>query len=276
MTTKRIFENKKLQELLHDVAELASYLWQKGWAERNAGNISVNLCDILPGVEIHNLEKLPSFKLQKVYPELAGTFFYVTGTGRRMRDLARNPMTNACIIHISWDGSSYYILSQNDSSMYEMRPTSELAAHMAIHQEMIRKSSKNRVIIHSHPNELIALTHSPIYKNEDVLNRILWGMQPETTLIVPKGVGVVPYEVPGTVEIADQTIKALEKHDVLIWEKHGCMAVGEEVFATFDLIDTLTKSAQVFFLCKSAGFEPEGLSEIQFRELKKHYGIDDF
>ena len=84
MTMKRIFENKKLQELIQDVAELANYLWQKGWAERNAGNISINLCDILHGVEITNIEKFPSFKLKKLYLDLAGNYFFVTGTGKRM------------------------------------------------------------------------------------------------------------------------------------------------------------------------------------------------
>ena len=27
------------------VAEVAGYLWQKGWAERNGGNITVNITD---------------------------------------------------------------------------------------------------------------------------------------------------------------------------------------------------------------------------------------
>ena len=273
MTMKRIFENKKLQELIQEVAELANYLWQKGWAERNAGNISINLCDILPGVEINNIEKFPSFKLKKLYLDLAGNYFFVTGTGKRMRDLARNPMLNACVIRISDDGGSYHILSQNDINFYELRPTSELPTHLAIHQQLVRTESKNRVIIHSHPNELIALTHSPLYKNEEVLNRVLFGMHPESAIVVPKGVGMVPYGIPGTVEIAELTLKALEKHDVLIWEKHGCMAVGEEVFSTFDLIDILAKSAQIFIHCKSAGFEPEGLTQTQLAEIMTHYNL---
>ena len=35
--------NDKLKEQLDEVAEIAGYLWQKGWAERNAGNISINI-----------------------------------------------------------------------------------------------------------------------------------------------------------------------------------------------------------------------------------------
>ncbi|MDP4208703.1 MAG: rhamnulose-1-phosphate aldolase [Bacteroidota bacterium] len=271
-----IFDNKQLQEKIHDVAELADYLWQKGWAERNAGNISINLCDILKDVTVTDLEKYPEFKLKKALPGLKGGFFFVTGTGKRMRDLARNPLLNACVIRISDKGDSYRIISQNDINFYELRPTSELPTHLGIHEQMVKNGSKNRVIVHTHPNELIALSHSPMYKSEDVLNRILWGMHPESVIVVPRGVGMVPYEIPGTTDIAELTIKALADHDVLIWEKHGCLAVGEELFDTFDLIDTLSKSAQIFIYAKSAGFEPEGLTENQLLDLKKAFHVGGY
>lgn len=35
--------NRQLTERIAEVAEVAGYLWQKGWAERNGGNISYNL-----------------------------------------------------------------------------------------------------------------------------------------------------------------------------------------------------------------------------------------
>ena len=37
--------NAKLAAAVNDVAEVAGYLWQKGWAERNGGNITVNITD---------------------------------------------------------------------------------------------------------------------------------------------------------------------------------------------------------------------------------------
>ena len=37
--------NKKfeLEKKINEIAEVAGYLWQKGWAERNGGNITVNI-----------------------------------------------------------------------------------------------------------------------------------------------------------------------------------------------------------------------------------------
>lgn len=35
-----------LKREIDKIAEVAGYLWQNGWAERNGGNITVNLTDI--------------------------------------------------------------------------------------------------------------------------------------------------------------------------------------------------------------------------------------
>ena len=41
-----ILENRPaLREEVEKVAEVAGYLWQKGWAERNGGNITVNITE---------------------------------------------------------------------------------------------------------------------------------------------------------------------------------------------------------------------------------------
>jgi len=93
-------------------------------------------------------------------------------------------------------------------------------------------------------------------------------MHPETMLFVPKGVGFVKYTTPGTEEIAFDTIKVLRNFQVALWEKHGVFAIGEDVLDTFDNIDILAKSAKIFFLTKSAGYEPEGLSNKELEKLK--------
>ena len=32
---------------INKVAEVAGYLWQKGWAERNGGNITINITELV-------------------------------------------------------------------------------------------------------------------------------------------------------------------------------------------------------------------------------------
>jgi rhamnulose-1-phosphate aldolase len=264
-------ENKKIAKTIKEVADLANYLWQKGWAERNAGNISVNLTDLMGEPEFE-LDQYPVFQLERSYESLANLYFFVTGTGKRMRDLAINPMKNACIIKMNKKGNAYHIISMNKRNLYNFRPTSELPTHLTVHNFLVRTGSKNKAVVHTHPNELVAMTQIPKFQSADMLNKTLWGMHPEAYVFVPRGAYMVPYLLPGSHKIADATIKGFEQgHDVVIWEKHGAFAIGETVSDAFDMIDILAKSAKIWFMAKQTGNEPEGLNDEQLQELKEAF-----
>lgn len=264
---KKLILNDKLKAQLDEIAEIAGYLWQKGWAERNAGNISINISDII-GEENKNLPAIATYPLPLNMKELAGDFFYVTGTGKRMRDVAKDPMKHGSIVRVAADGNSYDIIAEEN-----IKPTSELPSHFSIMASFKKKGSKNKLVLHTHPTDLIAFSHIPEFKDEKRLNEMLWAMHPETFIVVPRGVGFVPYEVPGTMAIANLTLPALDKHDIIIWEKHGVFAVGENLTDTFDLIDTLSKSAQIYAFAKSCGCCPEGLSKAEIEGLIEPFGI---
>lgn len=103
------------------VAEVAGYLWQKGWAERNGGNITVNVTDFVDD-EIRQMPAISDVKqIGVTLPSLKGTYFYCKGTNKRMRDLARKPMENGSVIRILDDCASYEIIADN-----VVMPTSEL------------------------------------------------------------------------------------------------------------------------------------------------------
>lgn len=260
-------QNKVLRKVISEISEIAGYLWQRGWAERNAGNISVNITDVMQPV-ILEPDLSPCFELPMAYAGLAGSYFLVTGTGKRMRDLANHAGGNILLIKLNENASGYRIISLADADNNVM-PTSELATHMAIHQMIAERGGSDKVVMHTHVTELIALTQSQEFCNQEALNKILWSMHPETIIFVPQGVGFVPYHLPGSVDIANETIKALCNHNVALWEKHGAFAVGRSVSETFDVIDILAKSARIFFMCRTAGFIPEGLTGQQLEDLKK-------
>ncbi len=264
---KSIAVSQDLENIITDIAEVARILWKLGWAESNAGNISVNVTEHIPE-DIRELNKFPSGEIDKSYPELSGFSFFITGAGTRMRDLAKEPSGNACILRIAEKSNRYHILWGGRSDL-GFEPTSEIHSHLSIHRFLLEKKAPQKVIIHAHPEELIALTHVKEYKQESKLNRLLWSMNPAAKIIIRKGVGLVPYYVPGSDELAQATMKAIEKHDVVIWEKHGCLAIGADVLETFDRVDILNKAARTFFTCKSAGFDPEGLSDGQLDELER-------
>lgn len=256
-------EIQSLKKTVSEITDTAHYLWERGWAERNAGNISVNVTGLLSKKELELLFNSSTIRpLQVGYSSLADQIISVTSAGSRMRDLAKNPWDHLCILKIDASGTHFKQWPEKNRE-----PTSELPTHLTVHDMLIRTKSPAKALVHTHATELIALTQIRKFCSTEELNRLLWSMHPETILFIPEGLGFIPYEIPGTSGIADATAKALENHPVSLWEKHGILATGTTVTDAFDLIDLLTKSARIYFMVKSAGYEPEGLTDKQLKEL---------
>ena len=147
-----------------------------------------------------------------------------------MRYVAKDPFANGSLIRIAADGKSYDILAEQP-----IPPTSELPSHLLMHNFLRAKGRDNRVVLHTHPTDIIGMTHCKPFLDSEKITRTLWSMIPECRIIVPKGVGIVPYEIPGTLALAHATIRQLEEHDVVFWEKHGILAVGEDLIECFDV-----------------------------------------
>ena len=266
---KSILEGRPgLAAEVEKIAEVAGYLWQNGWAERNGGNITVNVTEFADD-EMKSMPAISEVKqIGVTLPALKGCYFYYKGTGKRMRDLARRPMDNGSVIRILDDCASYVIIADN-----EVMPTSELPSHLTVHAHLIETGSAYKATVHTHPIELVAMSHNRKFLGKDVLTNILWSMIPETKAFCPLGLGVVPYELPGSNKLADSTLKELEDYDVVLWEKHGVFAKGLDVMDAFDQIDVLSKSAKIYINSKCMGFEPEGMSDVQLKEMTKAFNL---
>jgi len=185
---KSILEGRSaLKAEIEKVAEVAGYLWQNGWAERNGGNITVNVTEYVDD-EIRQLPAISDVKqIGVTLPALKGCYFYCKGTGKRMRDLARWPMQNGSVIRILDDCASYVIIADE-----AVMPTSELPSHLTVHARQIETGSGYKATVHTHPIELVAMSHNRQFLGKDVLTRILWSMIPETKAFCPLGLGIVP------------------------------------------------------------------------------------
>ena len=62
-------------------------------------------------------------------------------------------------------------------------------------------------------------------------------------------------------------------YDVVMWEKHGIFAVDCDVMAAFDQIDVLNKSALIYIAAKNMGFEPDGMSQEQMKEMSVAFNL---
>ena len=132
--------------------------WLKGWDERNGGNLTLRLddADIEPFADDFH-QKPRYIALSQPMPLLANTPFIVTGSGKFFRNVQLDPQANLGVVKVDSDGAGYHILwGLTDEAV----PTSELPAHFLSHCERIKATNgKDRVIMHCHATNLIALTY---------------------------------------------------------------------------------------------------------------------
>ncbi len=266
---KSILDNRPgLKAVIDEVAEVTGYLWQKGWAERNGGNITVNITEFVDD-EIASMPAIaPTMQIGKVLPQLQGKYFYAKGTGKRMRDLARYPMQNGSIIRICPDCASYEIIADEP-----VLPTSELPSHLELQNYLLETGSTYKATLHTHPIELVAMSHIKRFLRPGEMTRVLWSMIPETLAFAPLGIGIVPYQLPGSLRLAEATLEQIKKHDVVLWEKHGTVAVGRDIMDAFDQTDVLCKAANIYMCARAMGSEPDGMTEEAILEVQEVFKL---
>ncbi|PID95255.1 MAG: rhamnulose-1-phosphate aldolase [Bacteroidetes bacterium] len=253
----------RLQPFYNEIARTAGLLWQKGWAERNAGNISrvVPLEDAPLGRM--GGERIP---LLKPLPGLIGKVILMTGTGTRMREVATDPRKHISIITLVDEGQTALLLSP------EIPPTSELPSHLEILNYLVQHRPGYHAIVHTHPTQVIALSHLKIAKDPQLFCNIIWKMIPESYVFLSKGITLLPYLMPGSHALAKASTAAFTKGgDVIVWAKHGALAIAANTEEAFDHIDLVEKSAAIYLAAKATGEEPQGLSDEDLAALKAHY-----
>lgn len=264
--------NQALQSAIMDVAEVAGHIWQKGWGERNGGNITINITEYAtPAWATMPALLGKRIPLNMQLPMIKGAYFYCKGTQKRMRDLSRAPMDNGSIIRITAEGDAYEIIADQS-----VMPTSELPSHLMVHNYLIESGSTYKATLHTHPIELVAMSHSPRFLDSEEMTQTLWSMIPETLAFAPLGIGVVPYELPGSLELANATLKKIKDYDVTMWEKHGVFAVGLDIMDAFDQVDVLNKAANIYMCARNMGFEPEGMTPNAMQEIQTVFNLPKY
>lgn len=262
-----------LPDMMRLIGEAGRRLMQIGACEGAAGNISVHV-----GWETFAERYFPredKIDLPIAVPELAGKLFIVTGSGRRLGEIADDPEANLCLIRIS-DGGTTGVLMTSPRAIFE-KPTSEFNTHLALHKQAIVRDNLNfHAIIHAQPLHLTYLSHITDYQDTVRLSRRILRWQPETIVNLPMGVAYLPFELPGSPELMQATIKAMDEgHRVVLWAKHGVMARSDmSVKRAADRIEYAETGAHYEWLDLSAGGKAGGLSEDELRRVSAKFGAN--
>lgn len=252
--------------------ETADKGYNMGWHERNGGNLSYRIPkDALEPVR----DRLnPSAGLRPIGAcvlALAGECFLVTGSGKYLGNVKKSPADCCGIIEISPDGTAYRTLWGFEGGG---RPTSELPTHLMGHAARSHATGgQNRVIYHCHPANLIALTF--ILPPEDaVFTRRLWEMMTECAIVFPAGIGVLPWMVPGGLEIAMASAAKMETYDAVIWAHHGLFCSGADFDCAFGLAHTIEKAAEIYIKVHSVvPEERQTITRDDFLALAGAFGV---
>lgn len=256
-----------VQNELKKISKVAGYLWQREWAERNAGNISMNLTSFFKKEDIYTKTKDKEFTPFDFPKGTAGYVLFITGTGCYLRSLIDGIEEAGCILYINDDATGYTIIWGGKREGFG--PTCELISHSSIHLFNSENNPTHLAVLHTHPLELIVMSHHPLFDDEKELNRQIWMMCPEVRVFVPKGIHCTPYALSSTAALAKVTIEAFKTRNVSLWEKHGATATGEDVEKAWDYLDVANKGAKLLQMCWAAGFKPAGLSNEQLIELEQ-------
>lgn len=260
-------------EFIKGFIRLGTDGFNKGWHERNGGNLTYRM------TKEDVAESTPYLTDSKQWVPigtkvigLAGDYFLASGSGKFFRNFEIDAEDSMCILEIDDLGENYKIhwgLSNGG------KPTSELPSHLMNHE--VKKEETNgahRVIYHAHTTNLIALTFV-LPLDEKVFTRELWEMATECPVVFPQGVGIVDWMVPGGRDIAVATSKLMKKYDVALWAHHGTFCSGPNFDITFGLMDTIEKSAEI--LVKVLSMSSNKLQTIQpneFRQLAKDFDVE--
>lgn len=259
-----------MPSFLVDIIKTSRDIWTKGWAEANAGNISVRL--LRETVDMQALQKRPRewVAIDAAVPGLAGEYFLVTGSGRYLRNIELYPEKNVGIIEIDKTGKAFRILWGFQPTG---GPTSELLTHLMIHERRKDVSGGiERAVIHTHSPNVIALTNI-LELDTRRLTRLLWQIHAECVVAFPEGIEFIEWMLPGSAELAGVTGEAFARRRCAVWQFHGIVASGRNLDAAFGLIDTVEKAAVIYLTAASSGGIKNMLGEEQLRALAERFRV---
>ncbi len=253
---------------LVEMVRTATNMYVHGWDERNGGNISLLLDqeEVAPYVDTNKvLRELP---IGFCEPSLAGKYFLVTGTGKYFKNVQYDPACNLGLIRIGQCGDTAELLwGFSDGGTF----TSELPAHLMSHAARLSVCKGNRVVMHCHPANILAMTY--VHElDEHSFTHTLWQMCTECVMVFPDGVSVLPWMLCGTNEIGRATADTMKETRLTVWAQHGIYGVGASLDEAFGLIETVEKAAEIYM--KIAHLPRlNTITDDQMRQLADHLGL---
>jgi L-fuculose-phosphate aldolase len=136
-----------------------------------------------------------------------------------------------------------------------VKPSSELPMHI----EIFKKRPDVHAIIHAHPPLATAFTIAGKSLSQPVL--------PEVFVMFGK-IPVAPYAPPSTPESVQAISDCIDKHDLILLDHHGAVAVGKSLDDAFHKMEKLEHTASTLLAAEQLG-EIKPLSSADVDKLRQ-------
>jgi len=141
-----------------------------------------------------------------------------------------------------------------------------------------------------HPASSETPMHTLVYQRLPAANAIVHTQSPYATafavlreripLVSTEGfavnalqVEVAGFQPPGSVELGDEAVAALERQPgsrAVLLANHGVLAVGSSLEQAFGVAENVEREAQIYYLARSLG-TPQLINAADFERVKTHY-----
>lgn len=262
-------------QVLQDYIRMCDDAWLQGWHERNAGNLTYRMTDDeVEECEIYFDYSDDWIDMDITVENLAEEFFITTGAGKYLRNVSLDAESCLGIVEINDTGDAYRLVwGFSDGA----KPTSEFPSHLLNHS--VKKEAtdgRNRIIYHAHPSAVVSLT-SILPLTAKAFSSALWRTITECPIVFPRGVGVVPWMMPGGTEIAKVTSELMKEYDAVVWAHHGMFVGGETFDLAFGLMHTIEKSADIYLRTISTNMKVlESITDDELRKVAEEFGLENF
>lgn len=261
--------NMNYPSTISNIVELCNQVYNLGWGENHAGNISYILDedDIFNSFNIKDNAEREKIQLEFQGSFIANKYLLVTAAGSSFRNIKKDPKQHLGIIKVNEEGNSYKIIWGFKNGK---KPTSELPTHLLSHNSRLKVDKNHRIIFHSHPTYTTAMSflHSI---DEKELIKTFWTLNTECVLTFPEGVGLLPWMVCGNGKIGVETAYKMLEYRIVIWPFHGALTAGNSIDEALGLMETIEKAAKTFVLLK--GDIKHRITDEQIIDLAKAFKL---
>jgi len=129
-----------------------------------------------------------------------------------------------------------------------------------MHTAIYRARSDVQGIVHSHAPVATALGIAGI----EIVPVVI-----ETFVFIPNGVPIVPFEMPGSKELAEAVQEKIKDFDAVILENHGIVTVGSSIEKAFDLNMIVEETAGFQYMATLLA----GRDAVTMAKIKKKYRV---